>query len=75
MSVRVIVDGWNPGLRKVSLTSLLRRYGFGLYTSKASVDGLLDGFSFYVDFLSDDSANKFSKFAEALGAKTKTVNI
>ena len=42
--VKVVVTTWNPGLNKVSMTTIIRsQSGLGLKASKACTDRLLDG--------------------------------
>ena len=67
--MRVIVTGWSPGLRKISLSDLLREdAGYSLKSAKSAVDQLLDNESVIVEFPSREAAGSFLQRAVGLGA-------
>ena len=64
------ITGWDPGLKKVSLTQLLRAYtDMSLSEAKAATDRILDGADF--EFLVRTSADAIRVSAElrALGVR------
>jgi hypothetical protein len=64
----LILTGWKPGLRKVSLTELLqRRVNVSLVQAKGCVDRLLDGKSIAIDFSHGHNADHFAREATMLG--------
>jgi hypothetical protein len=66
----VKVTGWEPGLRKISLTKLLQQdAGKDLAGAKALVDGLLQGKTFEVTFEEEQLARQFAEKAKAIGAQ------
>jgi hypothetical protein len=66
---KVILTGWKPGLRKVSLTELLQRHvNPSLVQAMGYVDRLLNGESITVDFSYGHDAADFAREATALGA-------
>jgi hypothetical protein len=67
--MRVILTGWSPGLRKISLSDLLRGdAGYSLKSAKSAVDQLLDNEPVSVDFPSREAAVSFLQRAVELGA-------
>lgn len=69
----VTVSGWEPGLRKISLTKLLQLSGGkDLGEAKAMVDALLEGRSFEINFHDEEAARTFAGQARTLGAQAAT---
>lgn len=66
----VRVSGWEPGMRKISLTKLVQEgSGQSLAQAKAMVDQLLEGQPFEVGFDNEGAARSFADHATKLGAK------
>jgi hypothetical protein len=66
----VKISGWEPGLKKISLTKLLENSARkDLAEAKAIVDGLLEGRSFEISFEDNSAASAFVHEATLLGAK------
>jgi hypothetical protein len=66
----VTVIGWEPGLKKISLTKLLQATsGKDLEQAKGMVDALLDGKPFEIAFADDAAAKTFADQARILGVK------
>lgn len=64
----VLLTGWKPGLRKVSLTRLLQQYTqLSLVDAKGNVDRLLTGAAVTITLISDDVVNEFVEQAIAIG--------
>jgi ribosomal protein L7/L12 len=71
---RVIITGWQPGLKKVSLSKLIRdRSGLRLSEAKACTDRCLDGEIVSIDLASADEAEQFAQEAARLGAIVQVV--
>jgi ribosomal protein L7/L12 len=64
----LIIKGWKPGLKTISLMDALRTHcGMGLKEAKTAVDGLLDGREIRLSRLADDTANNLRREIESLG--------
>ena len=64
-----ILTGWQPGLKKISLTQLIRAYtGYDLAQGKHCVDDLLEGKTVVLPELRKEQADIFVTEARKLGA-------
>jgi ribosomal protein L7/L12 len=69
------ITGWKPGLRKVSMTKVLRRSaGLDLAAAKRLTDRVLDGEVVELRFRDGDAARKCAVELEALGAIAEVVD-
>ena len=69
----VRVSGWEPGMRKISLTKLVQTSsGKDLTEAKAMVDALLAGQPFEVSFDNEEAARFFADQVKELGAEATT---
>ncbi|NIF07852.1 hypothetical protein F3J23_20700 [Chryseobacterium sp. Tr-659] len=69
---KIILEGWNEGLQKVSLTKLqIDLLGKSLKESKLNVDYLLDDKEVIIEIENLDLANEFIKEAEKIGVSCK----
>ncbi|MCP1302179.1 hypothetical protein NK356_23675 [Chryseobacterium sp. S0630] len=69
---KIILEGWNEGLQKVSLTKLqIDLLGKSLKESKLNVDYLLDNKEVIIDIENLDLANEFINEAEKIGVICK----
>jgi len=69
---KIILEGWNEGLQKVSLTKLqIDLLGKSLKESKLNVDYLLDDKKVTIEIENLDLANEFIKEAEKIGVICK----
>jgi ribosomal protein L7/L12 len=66
--MELVIAGWRPGLKTISLMDALRRYkGVGLKQAKQEVDGLLAGQSIRLPDLNAEAIAKAQAELEALG--------
>jgi hypothetical protein len=66
----VRVSGWEPGLRKISLTKLLQMSADkDLQEAKAMVDALIEGKGFEIYFDNEGVAKTFADHVRGLGAQ------
>jgi ribosomal protein L7/L12 len=69
---KVIITGWNPGLKKVSLTKVIRRHtGFGLARGKQCTDEILENKSVVFRNLERSTAERLLEDASECGAVGK----
>jgi ribosomal protein L7/L12 len=67
---KVVLTGWKAGLKKVSLTTLLREQAaLSLADAKHRVDALLTGDEVILEIAGLDKAEELLDAAKALGAK------
>src|SRR5260370_28446476 len=65
----VVLDGWKPGMLKISLTTTIRSAtGMGLAEAKGCTDSVAAGNSVTLVFSSATDADKFCSDAQQLGA-------
>ncbi len=68
---RVVLTGWKPGLKKVSLADLLKKApGYNLKLAHEAVNRLMEGGSVEIT-LEDDQVGTFIEAVESLGAVCK----
>ncbi len=66
---RLILKGWKPGLKKISLSRLLQEYaGLSLSEAKGKVDSFLEGMPTTITLPSRAIAEEFVRQASELGA-------
>lgn len=66
---QVFLDGWRPGLQKISLTKLIRaQAGLGLADAKDCVDRCLEGEVVEIPMPTIAAAEEFARAAQDLGA-------
>lgn len=66
---KVLFEGWNNGLKKMSLTKLFQqKIHLSLDIAKGKTDALLDGETFVVETESAELAEELAKEATAIGA-------
>ena len=69
MTRQILLDGWEPGIRKISLNHLLQEEGgMSLSEAKKVVDNLLSGQDVQIEIASDSQARHFLQEARKLGA-------
>jgi hypothetical protein len=69
MKSRARLTGWSPGLKKVSLTKLIREAAsLPLDQAHDAVNRLMDGHVVDLSFDSDDLSGRFAEQARELGA-------
>ena len=62
--MELIITDWKPGLKKISLTKLLKKCGLTLKQSREAVNDLLDGKAIHINKLTPTQAK--SIVAEAI---------
>jgi ribosomal protein L7/L12 len=66
--MELIITGWKPGVKTISLVDALRKYkGLGLKQAKQEVDELLAGNSIHLSGLDDEMIAKARTELESLG--------
>ena len=66
--MELVITGWRPGVKTISLMDVLRKYGsMGLKQAKQEVDGLLVGKPIHLPGLNGEAVVKARAELEALG--------
>ena len=66
--MELVIIGWQPGLKTISLMDSLRKYkGIGLQQAKQDVDSLLSGESIHLSGIDPDAVARAREELEALG--------
>ena len=74
MSFRVLLEGWEPGLKKVEMSHLLRRDAdMALAEAEQVVDSLLDGKELTIHFKSLDDTQKYLLQADKLNVSERLI--
>ena len=72
--VKVILESWNEGLKKVSLTKLqVEKLGLSLKESKGNVDLLLDDEKVVLEVIDETLAKEFLTIATRMGVNCRIV--
>lgn len=73
--VKVILESWNEGLEKVSLTKLqIEKLGISLKEAKSNVDSLLDDKTIILEVYDENLAKEFLYEAGNIGVNCKLLN-
>lgn len=68
--MKVILLGWNKGMKKISLTRLLQEAcSMSISTADSTVRSILDEKSVALEFADRSAGMDFARKAEALGAR------
>ena len=68
----VIMEGWEKGMEKVSLTKLqTQQLGLSLKDAKTNVDSLLDGKTVTIEVADNFVAKEFINAAQRIGVKCR----
>jgi len=72
--VKVILEGWQEGLEKVSLTKLqIDKLGISLKESKSNVDSLLENEKIILEIDDENLAKEFLEEAQKIGVDCKLI--
>jgi hypothetical protein len=72
---KLILAGWKPGLKKISLTQLIRsQCGLSLADAKLQTDRLLDGERVEIELDDDCDVQEFASQAKRLGVDRIEIN-
>lgn len=73
--MKIIIEGWNEGFQKVSLTHLqVDLLKISLKVAKNNVDKLLDGHSIIIDVNNEQLASTFVKEVKNINANCRILH-